>query len=278
MTTPQSTACSGKRKREEGDDDDDDGSVAVSASDAYLATASDVQLVLTGLVREAFGADGALTTADTCRGVFLHQLYASLGNKTSVDADVAHLLRVAKGLKVLHSTATIKGRRPVPTIDVEVLMPLATYLADIEHSSVTASHAAEGVRRFLDVASLHASKAQVLLSELVAAGSSFSSADVADVVKAGFLYRKTSLGTDVVYAFSHPRLRRHQQRVDAARAAMLALVNSTRGKEMSERALRKKLDTPFGFRFVALDALGLCVLEKMQSTRDVFYRIPAERP
>jgi len=276
MTTPQSTACSGKRKREEGDDAFD-GSVAVSASDAYLATASDVQLVLTGLVREAFGADGALTTADTCRGVFLHQLYASLGNKTSVDADVAHLLRVAKGLKVLHSTATIKGCRPVPTIDVEVLMPLATYLADIEHSSVTAPHA-EGVRRFLDVASLHASKAQVLLSELVAAGSSFSSADVADVVKAGFLYRKTSLGTDVVYAFSHPRLRRHQQRVDAARAAMLALVKSTRGKEMSERALRKKLDTPLGFRFVALDALGLCVLEKMQSTRDVFYRIPAERP
>ena len=265
-----------KRARDEEDDGTGDGTGDVTEQqashvDEFLADTSDVQLVLTSLVHETFAA----TAYDVCRGVFLHQLYACLGNKTLVDAEVAHLLRDRKTLKVLASTATIKGRRPSPTVECEVLIPLTTYVADIERS---------GVHRFVDIARLHASKAQVLASELVAARAGalgvFSAADVADAVKAGFLYRKgTSMGSDVVYAFSHPMLRRHQQRVDAARATVVALVKSTRGKEMAQRALKKKLgDTqPFGFRFVALDALGLGVLEKMQSTSDVFYRVPVER-
>ena len=198
-----------KRPRE---DDNDD-------VDAYFAGVTDTEAIMANMIRESF----ALAPHNICRGVFLHQLYASIANKTAIDGECQDL-RSRGIMKVLQSSYRLQSSSVVMQ-ECSFILPSTTYFSDIEHSSVSN----ESLQRFLPVARRFCSQIQVLESELKGSSSSSSSSnstaltdrDLVEIQHSGFLLRKGSLGSDNVFAFSHPGLRALQQIMDTSRTKLL---------------------------------------------------------
>ena len=216
-----------KRPRE--DDNNDE-------LDAYFAGVTDTEAIISNLIRESF----AIAPDTICRGVFLHQLYASIANKTSVDGECQDLR--SRGItKVLQSSCRLQPSSSSSSIvmqECSFILPAASYFSDIERCSVTN----ESLRRFLPVARRFCSQVQVLESELKSSSSSSASSssstsnsssrcnsdstaltdrDIVEIQHSGFLLRKGSLGSDNVFAFSHPGLRALQQIMDTSRTKLL---------------------------------------------------------
>lgn len=224
-----------KRAREDcgGDDEEQQESDRL---DAYVANTSTTEAVFQSILRElsmnmmtefatssATSAEGDDGDGDVrgkkgrlqCRGVFLHQMYAAVNNKTLIDEEVAALR--SKGIfKCLQSS----GSHPATATDAvqtTLLMDNATYLMDISAAAASAAipdRDSSGLSKFIDVARSYSSSVQILTSELKRSLTAddgtevcMDDCDIFSVMKAGFLLRKSSLGGDnTVYGFSHPGL------------------------------------------------------------------------
>ena len=227
-----------KRPRE--DDNNDE-------LDSYFADVTDTEAIISNLIRESF----AIAPDTICRGVYLHQLYASIANKTAVDGECQDL-RSRGIMKVLQSSCRFQPSSSSSSVvmqECSFILPAASYFSNIERCSVTN----ESLRRFLPVARRFCSQVQVLESELKSSSSSSSSSsnissnnssgsssstsnsssrcnsdstaltdrDIVEIQHSGFLLRKGSLGSDNVFAFSHPGLRALQQIMDTSRTKLL---------------------------------------------------------
>ena len=79
------------------DDENDD-------LDAYIAGVTDTEVIISNTIRESL----ATAPANVIRGMFLHQLYASVANKTTIDGECQEL-RSRGIMKVLQSNCRLQS-------------------------------------------------------------------------------------------------------------------------------------------------------------------------
>ena len=78
------------------DDENDD-------LDAYFAGVTDTEVIITNTIRESF----AFAPSNLVHGMFVHQLYASVANKTAIDGECQDL-RSRGIMKVLQSNCRLQ--------------------------------------------------------------------------------------------------------------------------------------------------------------------------
>lgn len=176
----------------------------------------------------------------TCKGALIHQLYAILTNKTSVDSEISNL-RKNGGVKLLQfdltDSAILKESHFV-MLSSDYKSDLEDKLKSISPDSVLYSC----LQRFIPLANKYLNKLSVHESDLLAPCEDLASihtaenaltpnvplaaSDIQEIIKAGFLCKRTdnASGTSNTLWFSNPILGRLRQWIYSSRKEITVIL------------------------------------------------------
>lgn len=173
------------------------------------------------------------TAAKTCKGALVHQLYAIFPNKTAVDSEISNL-RNNGGVKLLQFDLTDSA----VLRESHFVMISSDYKSDLEDKlkSTSTDSALHGcLQRFIPLAYKYLNKLSIHESDLLAPceGTAIlitdensvtpnvplTASDIQEVVKAGFLCKRTdnASGISNTFWFSHPILGKLRQWIYSSR-------------------------------------------------------------
>ena len=96
--------------------------------DAYFAGVTDTEVIISNTIRESFSCGAP---PNLIRGVFLHQLYASVANKTAIDGECQDL-RSRGIMKVLQSNCRLQSSSSSSSIvmqECSFILPVSNTLS-----------------------------------------------------------------------------------------------------------------------------------------------------